>query len=305
MPTEITNCCGGKHCIKNKKQGIVLIVCGHPYYGNYAVQLAASIKYTSPDIDIVVIHDGKGISHLTPEKRTIIDHFIEVPEIYHTNKKRIDYLKLKAHLYELSPFQETIFIDADVLWLPKKPITQLFEQFKDIDFTMSNRGNVKLSEAKENFITWTTPDEIIKNYAIDGTLYNLSSEFIYFKKTKEVKKLFTQTLKNFENLKVNYRLFGNDIPDELPFCIAMIQTGTYPHRSPYKPFYWEQFERKNLQQKEMYTNYYAYSLGGCIQSDSVKRFYDNLASGYLNYFGLGKVFPLKSKRDFLPERTNI
>jgi hypothetical protein len=268
-------------------------------------QLAASIKFMDKDMSVTLLHDNKGIGHLNEQRLRLFDNIILVPENCYMNKGRKDYLKVKTHLYSLSPYDETIFIDADVLWLPRKTATELFDSLADVDFTMANRGCIPLDQAKNGFITWCNPEEIRAKYDIDGTLYNLSSEFIYFKKKKEVCKLFKQAQKNYETLKVHYVLFGNDIPDELPFAIAMMQTGIYPHKTPFLPFYWEAFHKQNLKPADMYGSFYAYSCGGCICTTNVKRIYDNLAQYYCNKMGLGKFFPLISKRTFLPERANI
>ena len=286
-------------------RGVVLLALNHKYYGNYCAQLAASIKFMDKDMSITLLHDVKGIAHLNEQRLRLFDNLIEVPEHCYMNKGRKDYLKVKTHVYALSPYDETIFIDADVLWLPRKSVTELFDSLSEVDFTMSNRGHVALDKAKNGFITWCNPEEIKANYDIDGDLYNLSSEFMYFKKKKEVGKLFKQAQKNYETLKVHYVLFGNDIPDELPFSIAMIQTGVYPHKTPFLPFYWEAFHKQNLKPADMYSSFYACSFGGCISTTNVKRFYDNLAQFYCTKLGLGKYFPLLSKRTFLPERANI
>jgi hypothetical protein len=286
-------------------KGICIIALNHPYYGNYASQLAASIKFSSPDISITLLHDKKGIGHLNSDRLSLFEHIIEMPLNSYTVKGRNEYLKSKSFLYELTPYDETIYLDADIIWLPRKPITELFEAFKDINFTMSNRGFIDIYEAKNGFISWANPADIIKEYDVVGLLYNLSSEFIYFKKCKEVESLFLQTQKNFDDMKINHVQFGSGIPDELPFTIAMLQTGIYPHVTPFLPCYWEAFMKKNMPATEMYLRYYAYSLGGAIQSKKIIDFYNNLAQFYCNKFGLGKYFPLMSKRNFLPERTNI
>jgi hypothetical protein len=270
-----------------------------------ALQLAASIKFTSPDVSITLLHDVKGIGHLHGNKLLMFNNVIEIPKYCYTNHGRPEYLKSKAYLYELSPYDETIFLDADMLWLPRRPIIDLFKEFETINFTMANRGNIDITKAKNGFISWANPTDIINEYNVYGLLYNLSSEFIYFKKCDEVKALFEQTKKNFENIKIKYMMFASCVPDELPFTIAMIQTGIYPHTSPYLPCYWEQFTRKNLPATEIYKNYYAYSCGGNLQDKNVKKFYDNLAQFYCNKFNLGHYFPLQSKRQFLPERSNI
>lgn len=286
-------------------QGVVLLALNHAYYGNYAAQLAASIKFSAPDTKITLLHDGKGATHLIEKRLSLFDKVIKIDTSYYTIKGRYEYLKPKAYMYELSPYDTTIFLDADMLWLPKRPITEVFNKLKDIDFTMANRSNGDISKVKNGFISWCNPQEIIDKYNVAGILYNLSSEFFYFKKTKEVQEFFKAAQDCFNDIKVNHLQFATGIPDELPFEIAMLQTGLYPHTSPWLPSYWQQFRNERLAPADMYNIYYAYSCGGAMQSDAVKRFYNNLAQFYCNKLGLGAYFPLISKRQFLPERINI
>lgn len=286
-------------------QGVVLLALNHPYYGNYAAQLAASILFSAPQTKITLLHDGKAITHLTEKRLSLFDKIIKLDPSYYTLKGRYEYLKPKAYMYELSPYDTTIFLDADMLWLPRRPITQIFDLLKDVDFTMANRGCIDISKAKANFITWCNPAEIIEKYNAFGMIYNLSSEFFYFKKTQEVEEFFKCTQQIFDDIKVNHLQFGTGIPDELPFTIAMLQTGIYPHTTPWLPSYWQQYRNERLTPNDMYNMYYVYSCGGAMQSDAVKRFYNNLAQFYCNKSGLGHHFPLHSKRQFLPERINI
>lgn len=285
-------------------QGVCIIALNHPYYGNYAAQLAASLLFSTPDLKIALLHDNKGIGHLRPERLALFSNIIEIPQNCYYQNGRFQFLKAKAHLYELSPFDATIYLDADMLWLPRKPISELFTILNNFDFTMANRGAIDVSQATPGFINWATPKDIETAYGC-GVLYNLSSEFIYFKKTPETKEYFKKTIQNFATLKVNHMQFAGGIPDELPFAIAILQTGTMPHVSPFLPSYWEQFFNKNLQPSLMYEQYYAYSLGGSIQNNNAKKFYNNLANFYCNKLGIGQYFPLISKRSWLPERANI
>ena len=44
----------------------------------------------------------------------------------------------------ISPFDETIFLDVDMIWNPKKKPEDLFEELNNPDFTMCNEGYVVL-----------------------------------------------------------------------------------------------------------------------------------------------------------------
>lgn len=290
-----------------KSKGVLLIAGHHPYYGNYAYQLAVSIKASCPDMPVSIIIEGNGISHLDVKRLAIFDHIIEAEEKHYVSKSLgvKDIFKLKTQIYDLTPYDETLYLDADMLWLPKKSILQLFDELKDIDFTMSNRGSMSISDVADGFIEWASPFDIKSIYGFkDEMIYHLSSEFIYFKKTKENKALFDKVKKNFDFPKVKYKIFGENQPDELSFTIAMMQTGVYPHTSPYYPAYWESFHKMNLQASKMYDEYYLCSFGGAMQRSNVKEFYDNLSKYYLNAIG-EQYFPLQNKNKFLPNRAVI
>lgn len=289
------------------KQGILLIAAGHPYYGNYAYQLALSLKANSNDIPVSIVYEGKGISHLGVQKLAIFDHIIEAKPQHYTSKSLgiRDIFKLKTSIYELSPYDETLYLDADMLWLPRKRVESLFAELKDVDFTMSNRGAMAIDIANEGFVQWASVADIRDAYGFkDETIFHLSSEFIYFKKNKDVKGLFDKVKKAFDYPKVNYKIFGQNQPDELSFIIATMQTKMYPHTAPYFPAYWEPFNKMNMKPADMYQQYYLCSFGGSIYSNGVRDFYNNLAKSYTNAAG-EYLFPLTDKNKFLPERAVI
>lgn len=289
------------------ERGIILLAAGHAYYGNYAFTLAVSIKNATPDIPISILVEGAGINHLPGHKLAIFDKIIHVDKECYTckNSESRDIFKIKTCLYDLSPYKETLYFDVDMLWLPRKSVHQLFDEFKDCDFSMSNRGSMSISDAKHGFIQWANPEHIKAAYGFtDEKIYNASSEVIYFKKDKSVKKLFTQAKKNFDFPKVNYQIFGDNQPDELSFIIAMMQTGIYPHKDSFFPAYWEHYEKKNMSNAEMYQKFYLASFGGSIQSNSTHQFYNNLAKYYLNKNG-ERHFPSQNKRDWATGRTHI
>lgn len=281
------------------EKGVLIIALGNPYYGNYAVQLARSIKFVTPDVMVSCAYAGASLSH---NSNLPFDSIIEIPEEYYTTDGLPDYIKAKTYLYQLSPYKKTIAIDADVIWLPQKPITDLFNEFNDIKITFANRGREQISEAKKGFIHWANPEDIARVYGQKGWLYNLASELIYFVKDKKVEKFFKIAQQVYDDPQIEYKRFGSRLPDELAFEIAILKTGLEPHKTPFIPFYWEQAERRYLPVTEMYQQFYGYSLGGNINTGQVANIYNNLANHYNKKFGVNGYFPAKDKRSWLPER---
>jgi hypothetical protein len=289
------------------KRGVVILALGHPYYGCYAFNLAMSIKFSDPQMPVAIAYNESGIRHIDPERRAIIDLFLKVDESYFTHNGVINYIRAKLFLDKISPFEETIVLDADMIWLPQRSISGLFDKVATSQIAIANKGWMKLNEAKEGFIQWANPADILKAYPELGEskLHNLFSEMIYFKKGEASKSLFEEARKVPDNPGFNFRRFAGGMPDELALEIAMLKNKTELAYSPLCPFYWEVFEKKNLAHSIMYQQFYAYSMGGAFLADPVIKFYDNLAKFYTNQFKLSFHFPARKKNTFLPERASI
>ena len=284
------------------KRGVVLVAVGHPFYGNYAHNLAMSIKAVTPEIPIVCLTDGEGTRHLVDP---VFNYTIRLkPQDITTNGLK-DYIRPKVFLNEHSPFDETIFIDADVLWTPKKKITDLFDTLNNVNLTIGNHSKIDIKEAKKGFIHWANPEHIREKLGfIEGTLYNLSSEFIYFKKTEEVDLFFKIAQDFYENPTIDFMRFAHGVPDELAFEIAMLKTGIYPHQSPFLPFYWEHAQKKSWEPFQIYEKFYGISMGGNVIDFRSQNTYDNLAKAIAKKFN--QIFaPCRSKKSFLTERSKI
>ncbi len=288
-------------------KGIVLLALGHAYWGRWAYNLALSIKFSNPELKITLLYAGDGKNQISDI--TLFDKMIEVPPELYTSHRGIEYLKVKTALYKLSPYKETIYLDADILLTPRRKLSELFEQFKDVDFTMANRGYVNLDEnPADEFGVWCAPSDVKKAFGFTkGKYYNLTSEFIYFKKKKRVGKLFADAFKLYDTDKVSpNRLFNGGMPDELPFTIAMIKNDLYPHLDSFLPVYWEAASRPPLRLTGGDLNqYYAYSMGGHIAHPIMKKTYDNLVQFYCNQFNIAYPFKWINKRRWMPGRSSL
>lgn len=292
---------------KEKTQGILLLALGHPNYGSMAANLAMSIKCNGKT-NIALAYGGNALSHLDKSRLDLFDQLIEVPKKYYTNKEGFEeFIKAKVYLYELSPFDETIFLDADMISTNGKSFNDLFKELESVDFTMQNRGSKDINETFPNLYSfWMNVDDMKKAYQFtDGKYYQLASEFIYFKKAERVESLFDDAIEAYENPKLKFIKFAGGIADEAVFSIAMIQNNLYPHADNFCPIYWHQAEKKNLQSSLLNSLYYGYSLGGSHSSEKEKKVYDNYVQFFCNKSGLQNQYKAKSKASFNPDRQLI
>lgn len=284
-------------------KGILIICAGHAYYGRMAMQLAVSLKVTEPDIKIALVHGGNAMAHLSLfNLDDWFDYIIPVPQEAITRKGNTEWIKAKTFMYDLSPFDETIYLDADTLKLPRSKPSEMFEQLKDTDFTIQNRGYVSL-DSKDDPKQWAKYSDIKQAYGFtDEKFYKIFSEFVYFEKCDRMETFFNAVKENYDDLKMPHQKFAGGIPDEICFSIAMMQTEIYPHSDNFTPIYWQTIEKRIPQDLN---EYFALSAGGKITGEWTKNNYDRLVQHYFNSAGLRQIWKLQNKRRFLPERAEI
>lgn len=253
-------------------KGILILALGSPYYGRMADALARSIRFHS-SIPICLAHADGG----KPSDVSIFDEVIEIPKEYYETWHK-EYFRAKIWLDKLTPFKQTLYLDADIIWLPHKlaNITTLLDQVKDVDFAMPYRSKSSLNKDGSD---WCDLKELKHKYKFkDQTYYNVSSELIWFKKGDIIRR----ARKHYDTLKVKLKHYvGSSIPDELPYSIALMEKDQKPNEfENWRPVYWENVERKHPQIGQPLPGFFAYSMGGARTQSSQKRYYDNLAQFY-------------------------
>jgi hypothetical protein len=288
-------------------RGIVICAYGHPYYGVYAANLAASIKFSCPELSITLLHDEAGVRHFTPNHFQLFDRLHTIPQDCFYSNGVLQFYRAKLFSYFLSSYEETIFLDADMIMLPKgRNLNTIFDELKDIDFTIQNRNNFEINQETSPDM-WANLADIKTAYQIsEGKFYYISSEFIYFKKSENNEKIFKDAITIYDSLKISYKRFGGGIPDELPLSISMLCNGVNPHENGYSPIYWESAEKKGYRLEQLYqTKYIGYSAGGHIAANNrMKEVYNTLVQFYAAKYGL-PPFLFRDKRSFIKERANL
>lgn len=278
------------------KRGILLIAIGNESYIRMAAVMAASIRCNDAGLSIAVVTDIP----LEERYKQLFDHTILLPQKDYIINDKKEYVRSKLLVYQLSPFDETIFLDVDQVLLPGKKISQLFEELKEVELTFANTGPAAVS-------VWVDLHEIKEKYG-DKPFWNFHSELFYFKKGKIAKKYFAAALKVYDNaqLKTAFPFAGGKMADELAFQIASIQTGIYPHKDNWTPNFWY-VRHPKLSNKYPYqlSDFITYSIGGASLPPHIKVNYNNLAAYYFSKLKLQNPYKVKDKRAYLPERAKL
>ena len=293
-------------------QGILLIALGHYQYGNMAANLAASIRFNDKDVKIHLAYSEGALMQLSAQHRQLFTSTSICPEEYYHRGEKKSYVKSKTRIYDLSPFERTLFLDVDMLWFSdpggqKRP-SSLFKQFADIDFTIENRGCKDVmneSELAKASSFWCDIRRAKEAYKLKGLYYDFHSEFIYFNRCKKNEDYFEAVKMVFDEPLIPFTNFGGDCPDEFAFDIASCLMEHYPHETPYVPIYWPNYHREYKPMNDVIKNYYGYSMGGAGAMAIAKKNYDQISKFNARALGLPGYYPLIQKMKFLPERKGV
>ena len=275
-------------------KGILLIAIGSTEYLEMAKNLAMSIKNVEPTMQIALAHNFGSI------ESKLFEILIDVPfESYNTNGQ-VEYIKVKTWMYDFSPFQETIFLDVDMVWLFDKKPSELFDLCSGLNWTMSNTGLAETS-------IWADISEIRKIYP-NSKMWNYHSECVYFKKCEKSKTYFDKVKSIYENPPIKGTNFGGArIADELAFQLASIELNEYPHKENFTPIFWYARDKKetNLAPHKLKDLYFAYSVGGNRLPQNVKNNFMTISNYHAQKSKLSRAYRIKDKRTFIKERMKL
>lgn len=293
-------------------RGILLIAAGHPYYGKMAYTLGVSIRFSDPEISMTLAYTDGALKMVGKDEiLKVFNNLVCLEKEMYTRGDKDDWIKAKTFLYDLSPYDETLFLDADMVWLPRKKVSTVFDELKDIEFTIANHESFDLENLPKDLNIWASVEEVKKAYALTGQYYSLHSEFVKFNKTARMKAYFDKVKEVFNNPLIQPMKWGTSIPDEFAFSVACALTRVYPHKTPYHPTFWMQMQFDILKRRpkleELYRDFCALSIGGVSQEPFIVTLYNNLVKYYFNQLkkSIALGFSYKPKKRFLQERKSI
>lgn len=200
-----------------KTQGYVVLACDQDKYRDMAINIARSLKFFDPKRSICLLHNDK--IAITPECENLFDNIRLIED-------RRNYVGVmnKARLYDYSPFEQSMYVDADML-LMRPNINAYWEALDGHYFNMTG--------SKETSGQWYNMDigTVISKFDVPY-IVRMNSGVFYFEKGEPARKFFERAINIFDTYKdVISKIHqgrSGQYADEPIFGLAMGEAGIQP-----------------------------------------------------------------------------
>lgn len=293
---------------------IITIATGNKSFGNFALNLALSIKANEPNQKIGLIYSDDAIADV---KELVDRHFDYGMRIFYDECKTPQELafKTKTELYDIAtkmcPEADTfLFLDADTVMLPSRKTADWFEQHRELNFTSYCNDMYHFAtktRKRKDYTFWCNPEQAKEYFDLHNgsRMPQVNSSFLYFKKSDEAKRLFDEAYKVWVSDFNDFTQYKEAKPDELCFNIACAKTGIYPHRNTYRPIYFQVFQ-ENHSHEEMLHQYRAFGLAGSTgHLPYIIDWYNNYTRYYRNHFAIIAEWYLNKETKGFVDETPI
>lgn len=272
--------------------GVCIASLGYECYGSYALNLAMSLKAVDHNIQIALLYDHQSTSHLSEEELSIFDFKILVKEDF----KNSGYQIIKLLINEYTPFKYTIYMDADSMWLNKKP-SWLFGELFGSKFKIGLAGEYLEKRPKNNYTFWGDPKSIMNYHKINYIPQTVSG-FFYFEKCDYTNQIFQRALQIFNDEKAPAVKWGNGKADEYCFNVALAEL--HYKQEVFDVFYFDKLHGR-FNASNVYELFWGFAMGGHRVKKDIVEIYNRLAERNSQLFGF-KVYYHTDKADIIKER---
>lgn len=260
--------------------GYLIIALRNNFYYGLAYNLCLSLLTKSAkSITILTDKDGERWFNEHPN---VCENLIIAQREHYTEDGRFNPFLLKTYIYDYSPYQRTIYLDADTMFLyPFRDIGELETQYNGISFSIQEFTRYTKSTANQCKMLWLTQakstlDDVWTMYELpDDAVYpEYNSSFILFDKSDTNRKYFGLVKYLYLERRVNYKALGGSYPDELAFNLASAISGNMSDKKTPIYFHWE---TKMAELDEIRNNYYFIGLAGGRMPSKLINYYTSLS----------------------------
>ncbi len=290
-------------------QGIVLMALGKPIYGQYAFNLALSLKVnirsSQADYPIVLFKEDSAIETLTSSHLTVFDAVVDLPSEYYIYEDRIQYFRAKSRIYDFTPFNKTLWLDVDSLinFGKGEDVKRMFNSAEVGDYCALTYNLIdcdtkrKLVDSKFVPALWSalTP-QLVDFYNLSGKqLAQINSSWLYFEKNTRTEEYFEVTKKLWEGEK-KVKTFRGDYPDEFFFHIAGAKTGLRNRDIPFVPLYGDHEYRAAygdewIGEKRIMNEFTGLMMYGLHCPNHIQALYNMQLEQYMQYNRMSRLRP--------------
>lgn len=245
------------------KIGCILIALGAKVYGRLAFNCALSLKGQDVNLPVWLFYEKSAIAGLTASHLKYFDKIVEMPAECYVFGDRCRYFRSKAFLYDLSPFERTIWADADSLFFDNGKLFSMVNDIKHQPYQpmVYNRIDVDTKKLevpeKPSFGIWSNSLEtVVSRYELQGKkIPQTNTSFIWFRKCEEAETLFNEVKRLNDEPKPPAQGFRGEYPDEFFYNIACARTGIQPEKVPFLPLADPGFEPYDPKKEKSYDDF--------------------------------------------------
>lgn len=285
--------------------GVLIIALGYDLYGKCAYNLALSLKAYDDSIRVCILYEPSAISKLSQKELEFFDdHILIDPKDYTVNGKP-QYQRAKLCAYKYSPYDFTMYLDADNIWLPEKKPSWLMGEFINNLFTIGMHGQYDVEtgrNAKEGYMFWGEPRQIANYHGIKKTLPQSVSGFFCFKKDERIKQLFDLALVIYDDPNAPSVIWAQGKPDEYCFNVAMGLLGM--SQKQLSVLHFDKIDGV-LEPENIYRGFWGIAMGTHKVSPNLITLYNKLVNKYSIMAGMDSRHYHVDKRDVIPERKRF
>lgn len=201
-------------------QGIVISIYGNRGYGFMAYNLAYSIKHLCKDYPVFLFTDEQAVSHLFPESKTVFDSITILSDKDYKMDGQPDPATMKIRLLFNSPFDETLYLDADTICVSDiKPLMEKLSNSEGFFYTDIQGSGKRGDDIK--YDAWGKHDVVYPFFGLnnDDTFYSTNSSWMYFKKGERLEELKGWMIhylqKRYPLTELKNKWIKGRLPDEL------------------------------------------------------------------------------------------
>lgn len=287
--------------------GALILAAGKPYYGERAWNCAVTLKANQADLPVALACTRSAISSLTVEQLALFDALV-----YDVEKDVADgdFMRAKTRMFWYSPWDATMYLDADTAWCPGRIPAKLFQEIGKYDFTAQCNTYFNIEKGVSGnvgYTYWGEARKIADYYSLkSGRLPQLNSSFLWWKKNTRTENLFAIAAREYDNPNAPLQIpFRSGKPDEFFFNVACASTGILPHRFHWHPLHLPYLHKKEVVPSMIQSRHWGMTLAGNVMKKVSYNIYNKWVEEAAERKGYSTFFPHIDKREVIPEAEHF
>lgn len=288
--------------------GILLLAMGHKHYAEMACNLAMSLRTGAPNVSITLAWHGYNPQQLSPQKQKLFNGFVQIPDSYLLKEGAFRPFRVKTLLNKLTPYQNTLYLDADIIFYTNS-VNTIIDELMPHNFSVMNWGAEVLQKDKKPLHdnAWAATVDVAEAYNLWGKTYcPTHSELIWFKQCESTEAMFALANEIFDKPKVKTWTFAGDVPDEFAFNVALSALNIQPHKMPWRKFWWEKYEAdRKIRPEDISKHFAGMSMAGSANPITSITRYNAILRYAAQKAGIENYWKYVPKRRWAAERAGM